>query len=287
MVVSRSIFIATLGSEPQVVTAALDLLMGKGEQINQVVVVHTTAPGTPVGAAVEALRQVANAYPAPFDFQGITSEGLPLADVDSPAAGAAVFGALYSRIRGGKQMGLKVHLCIAGGRKTMALFGMAAAQLLFDDGDQLWHLFSSGEFLASKRLHPAPGDDVALVPIPVILWTRVSPAFDRLFQFEDPFAALHEVEALQIKEKFDACRAFVLGSLTRSEERVVRLLVLHGLSDQAIGEQLCLSPRTVEQHLRSAYTKAGEHWELDNLTRSNLISLLNLYYSVEIRGKPA
>jgi hypothetical protein len=57
---------------------------------------------------------------------------------------------------------LQVHLSIAGGRKTMAVFGMTAAQLLFDEHDRLWHLFSGGEFLVSKRLYPQPGDEVRL-----------------------------------------------------------------------------------------------------------------------------
>ena len=164
---------------------------------------------------------------------------------------------------------------------------LVTAQILFDDQDQLWYLHSSGEFLTSKRMHPRPGDEVALVPIPVILWSRISPAFSRVHQTADPFTALKEVEALQIKEKMEICRAFVLGSLSTAEERAVRLLVLRGLSDQEIGERLCLSPRTVEQHLRSAYLKAADHWELENVTRTQLVSLLNIYYATEIRGNPA
>ncbi len=37
--------VATLGTEPQVVTLGLDALRGRGEPICEVVVVHTAAPG--------------------------------------------------------------------------------------------------------------------------------------------------------------------------------------------------------------------------------------------------
>jgi CRISPR-associated protein Csx14 len=49
---SQQVLIATLGSEPQVVTLALDLLQAKGYPIADVIVVHT------VGEAVQtALKQ--------------------------------------------------------------------------------------------------------------------------------------------------------------------------------------------------------------------------------------
>ena len=48
--------IATLGTEPQVVTAALDLLQRQGEVISQVIVLHSLSPGTLIAEAVEKLR---------------------------------------------------------------------------------------------------------------------------------------------------------------------------------------------------------------------------------------
>jgi CRISPR-associated Csx14 family protein len=287
---SSATLIATLGTEPQVVTATLDLLLKQKQPISSVSVLHTSNPGTAISAAVERLQQVAQAGDyanITFHFIPITHNKQALSDVDTLEAGQAAFTTLYHQVWQAKRAGLAIHLCIAGGRKTITVYGMVTAQLLFDEDDHLYHLFSGGDFLASKRLHPCPGDEVALVPIPVILWSRISPAFNRLQQIDNPFVALEEVEALQIKEKMEACRAFVLGSLTPSEERAVRLLVTHGMSDQEIADQLFLSPRTVEQHLRSAYAKASDHWELANMTRTQLVSLLNLYYATEIRGKPA
>jgi len=281
-----AVLIATLGSEPQVVTAAFDLLQARYLSLRQVIVLHTTAPGA-VAAAVETLRRAAPTLPVPLTLLPITDQGQPLIDVETPQASQAALRALYQQLRQAKMQGWQVHLLIAGGRKTLAIFGMVAAQMLFDEEDRLWHLFSSGEFLASRRLHPGPGDEVHLVEIPVIRWSQLSPVFGELAQIDDPFLALERIRGLQIHEKIAHARAFVEGRLSAAERRVVQALVEEGLSDQEIGERLALSPRTVERHLRSSYSKAAEHWGAAAFTRAGLVAVLQLYYSFQIGGKPA
>jgi len=277
------VLIATLGTEAQVVTAALDLLRRNGGQIGRVVVVHTTAPGTPVGYALERLATEFTRHPDLSQVELrlkplLDPRGQPLEDVETPEAARVAFCALYSAVRSAKLEGRRVHLCIAGGRKTMAVFGMAAAQLLFEPDDRLWHLHSSGAFLESKRMHPQAGDAVHLIPIPLILWGQVSPLLAGLDQVADPYQAVETVRRSQLHQRYTAARAFVLNALTPAERRVVEALVRSGLSDSEIGARLHLSPRTVERHLRSAYQKAGEFWELETATRTHLIALLNIYY---------
>ena len=43
-----------------------------------------------------------------------------------------------------KRAGHLVYLSIASGRKPMTVYGMVAAQLLFDEDDRVWHLLSEG-----------------------------------------------------------------------------------------------------------------------------------------------
>ncbi len=276
-----SILIATLGAEPQVVTTALDMLRAQGETIHRVVALHTGASDTPLRAAILRLREDFEAQNL-SDLLALTllcdGKGCPLLDVETPQETQAAFRFLYRQIRDAKLAGLRIHLMVAGGRKTLALFGMAAGQLLFDEDDCLWHLYSAGEFLESKRMHPKPGDDVHLIPIPITLWSQVSPAMSGLSQVADPFEAIARVHKLQLDEKMEQARSFVLGALTPAEENVVCLLVQEGLSDQEIAGRLSLSPRTVEQHLRSAYRKAANHWELADVNRAGLVSLLSIYY---------
>lgn len=283
--------IATLGTEPQVVTAVIDLLTQQGERLTNIEVIHTSGGDPALTAAVNTLQEAFSQPPYRGEILAsfiplVDESGQPLADVQTPAAARSAFRTIYASIRAAKLSGRKVHLSIAGGRKTMALYGMTAAQLLFDEEDRLWYLFSAGEYLASKRLHPRPGDDVSLVPVPIILWTKYSPLGSELRTIEDPYEALRRVEELRLQEKREAARTFVLGSLTPAERKVVEVLVKEGLSDQEIGDRLVLSPRTVEQHLRSAYCKAAAHWEVESVNRAQLVGLLQWYYATQIRENP-
>jgi CRISPR-associated Csx14 family protein len=278
--------IATLGTEPQVVTAASDLLQRQGQSLSQVIVLHSLSPGTLIAEAVEKLRHEFD-NPSDHDLpplklvQLADKDGQTLEDVKTPVESQAAFRVIYNQVRMVKKAGNRVHLCIAGGRKTMALFGMLSAQLLFDEDDRLWHLYSGGEFLESKRMHPQANDDVHLIPIPVVQWSTVSPMLLDLGEIEDPFEALSSQRELRLAERMEDARSFVRGALTPAEERVVALLVKEGMSDSKIANQLVLSSRTVEEHLRSAYQKAEAHWELEDVNRTHLIVLLNLYYTFQ------
>ena len=132
--------IATLGTEPQVVTSALDLLRRQGESISQVIILHSVAPGTLIAEAVETLRREFD-YPAGDELPKLKlvpladTDGQTLGDVKTPNETHAAFRVIYNQVRLAIQAGDLVHLCIAGWRKTIALFGMLSAQLLFDDAN--------------------------------------------------------------------------------------------------------------------------------------------------------
>lgn len=282
----RSLLMATLGAEPQVVTATLELLKRQGDRIDRAMVFHTASTEPPIRQAVERLAEISRRPPpgASWDLQLALicdQQGQAVLDVQTPEQTEAAFRFLYRQIQAAKLDGWRIHLLIASGRKTLALFGISAAQLLFDEDDRLWHLYSAGDFLASRRLYPGPGDEAHLIPIPVTLWSQVSPALTDLRRIDDPFQAVERVKRLRLAEKLERARSFLLGALTAAEREAVRRLVCDGLSDQEIGGQLAISPRTVEQHLRSAYRKAAAHWELEDVSRAGLVSLLSIYYLMD------
>ncbi|NMC53641.1 MAG: hypothetical protein GYA48_08395 [Chloroflexi bacterium] len=287
---SNTTLFATLGTEPQVVTAFVDLMARQGILIDSLHILHTTGGDARIDQATETLRlEFSGSQSILFQthFHAITNaNGSPYPDVDTPESVEAFFRLLYLLIWQEKQANHLVHVCIAGGRKTMSVYGMSAAQLLFDERDRLWHLFSAGTFLESKRLHPQAGDDVRLVPIPVIPWSSLSPVFTNLSSIQDPYTALDQVLRLRLRERYDEARIFVISLLTPAEQRVVRLLAMEGLSDQEIAERLVVSPRTVEQQLRSAYAKAEEHWQVEKITRTQLIALLQYFFSTQIGENP-
>ena len=279
---SPSVLIATLGSEPQVVTLTLDLLLGQDEGLQQVVAVHTAASQEPASTALRVLLQEWTTYPAyaslAFQRVEIVSDEGPVADVDSEAGAGATFRALYHAVRDAKRQGNRAHLSIAGGRKTMSVYGMVVAQLLFDEDDCLWHLVSSAPLLAERRLHPRPGDELRLVPVPVLRWSETPPMLTDLARHDDPFEAVQRQRELHSRTTSRRRATFVEQVLTPAEREAVACLVREGLTDRQIAAQLCKSERTIAHQLASAYDKAREYFGLDEVGRHRLIVLLGDYF---------
>ncbi len=276
----KSMLVAPVGSKPQLVTIALDLLRQRGETIREVVVLHTTLDRPVTRASIARLgKEFPRAY-AGVHLRPIClcdDRGIPLADVDSAPSAREAFRVLYREIKAAKQSRRRVHLSIAGGRKIIAVYGMTVAQLLFDSNDRVWHISSDPALVASKALHPRPGQST-LIRVPVLRWSDVSPSLTDLILSDDPFDALKRQEELLRADALRLARLFVEQSLTPSERDVVRLVVREGLTDAQIAEQTSRSSKTVGHHLSSAYRKARVTFELRHADRHTLTSLLSTYY---------
>jgi CRISPR-associated Csx14 family protein len=280
------ILIGNLGSKPQLITLTLDCLREMGEVPESILVIHASKERRDTQEALIHIEtDVRRINPGIF-FHPIElhHKGNPLKDVTSPEEVQTAFRTLYSVVRSAKLEDKKIHLLIAGGRRTLTVAGMATAQILFDDEDRLWHLASHPELEASGRLHAFESEWARLIPIPVISWGRLSPVFDVLRAVDDPFDAAQKLSELRLREQWDQARIFILAKLSPAERNVVELLVRDGLNQTEIAERLSLSVRTVEEHVRSAYRKAKEHWELDSDVRqTQLVRLLNIFFMNEIR----
>lgn len=110
--------IATLGAEPQVITLALQLLEQAGEAVTHVVVLHTLANRPPLDRALPALQRYFAERAGPPFLQTMEA---PLADVLTPAEMEAFTDALYTVVRAWVAKRGRVHLLLAGGRKSMTL----------------------------------------------------------------------------------------------------------------------------------------------------------------------
>lgn len=279
----HAILIATLASKAQLITLALDCLYRRREPPQRLVIVHACANRLETRQALERLgADLPIHFPElQFESRELTAAGLPLQDVTSPAEVDAAFRALYAEARAAKLRGERIHLLISGGRRVLTVFGMAVAQMLFDDEDRLWHLDSHPALEASGNLHAEGEEWARLIPIPVITWGRLSPVFDSLRDVTDPLEAARRLERLRLREQWDAARIFLLAKVTPAERETLDLLGRHGLTQAEIAEKLCLSPRTVEQHLRAAYRKAADHWQVEDVNQMQLARLLSAFYHWE------
>ncbi len=272
--------VATLGSEPQVVTLTLHLLEAQGECIEEIRVVHTAEHG-PVGRAVQVLQEYIE--PKRLRLVPVTDGDRIVRDVASDADNRAVFYRLYSEIRSLKEKRRVVHFSVAGGRKPMAIYGTVVAQLLFEPEDRLWHLISTGRVFEEKRLKPEPGDDVHLIPIPIVHWSTVKPVLTDVGRIPDPWDALVQQKEIKRRERFGRLQDFVERELTTAEQEVVRILVLEGLDNASIAKRLFKSEKTVANQLYSVYEKMRaylKYREDVRIDRSLVIAELSPYFTM-------
>lgn len=248
--------IATLGEQPQVITLALDLLRRQGVEVAEVRVIHTAVEREGMRASLARLRTEARFYGprVTFHFHPIQAADHRPADILTEADASAAFTTLYRVLKQVKRQGEQVHLSLAGGRKVMSAYALAAAQMLFDADDHCWHLISEGPLLAEGRMHPRPDDSVRLVPVPVLRWSAVSPVFAALAQHDDPWAAV-QAQAEWVEQEARQRAAAFLATLTPAERELAERLAAEGLSNKALAARLHRSEKTVANQLSSIYAK--------------------------------
>jgi CRISPR-associated protein Csx14 len=282
---AQQVLIATLGSEPQVVTLVLDLLQAKGHVIAEVVVVHTGGE-----AVLPALKMLAKEFPAQgtcrYRLVPVERDGWTVADFLSETDTAALLRTLYRTVLAEKRAGRLIHLSIAGGRKPMAVYGMVVAQLLFDEDDRLWHLLSEDWRPGDERvMHVRSGDRISLVPIPVLRWSTVSPVLTELAVREDPWEAIQTQRSMQQQADRRRKQEFIEHHLSRAERELVRL-ACKGLDNAAIAKQLHKSEKTVANQFTHVYEKLHEWRGFRKdipASRAVLIAEFAIYFTMEGR----
>ena len=127
-----TLFLATLGQRPEVVTLAFDLLRER-EDISGIAVIHTDAQVSGVATAVAMLKVViASDYPSlDARFHELArANGAPLVDMTDYAAAMDYFTGVYNVLRAYKEIGTRIHFLVSGGRKAMSIYATLAAALV-------------------------------------------------------------------------------------------------------------------------------------------------------------
>lgn len=255
----RPVLVATLGTQPQVVTLAVDLLEAdENVAVDEVFVIHTQAAG-PVGAAVTCLRNEfrgkryrgrhCELKPIPI----VRPDKRPVVDIRTSEDAQATFHAIFDTVKACKQQRRTVHLSIAGGRNSMVAYGAATAQILFDADDRLWHIISTAEFENTRALHRVNPEDAHLSPVPVLAWNALLSQAISAWT-EDPFQAFAMQRQIAEQQEDQDRKAF-LQTLTAREREVLVAFVEHGWNSREIAQQMHLTARTVEGYFGKIYEK--------------------------------
>ena len=269
---TETTLIATLGSQPQIVTFALDYLLEHGEQIRDVIVLHLSGGS---GRETDAVRRLAAEFsngryrgePCRFRAISLLKEGMPLAAIRTAADAEAVRGQVFTLIQQLKRASLRpLHLSIAGGPRLLALMTLSAAQLYCGHQDRVWHMFTVPDFLAQAKaerlLHDERGGRVWLVPVPMVPWgAYFSPlAADA----STPEAAVAVQTAWLDDSERRRCRQ-VWVQLTERQRDVLRAFALGG-TPQDVAEDLVISIKTVNSHKTVIMSLCRAAWDVPDST---------------------
>lgn len=304
------VFMATLGLAPQVVTLALDHLLPDYPFV-EVCVIHTDETQermrpviqrldgefqrfhqhpTPVGEkkwdavyryrdsgylgterSVELVyRRVLIQRPEPQPRR--LPRQVPVPDVETPENSEATFRTIYRVANHYKQDNAIIHFCIAGGRKSMAVFGLATAQTLFDQSDKVWHVVSKEEFMDTREMHDLE-DKSRLVPVDVIYLSEYLAAKGLIF--DDPYKVIR-AQRRYLQEVDQARKERFLRALDPVQRQIL-VGVCQLLENDEIGTRLSptpLSGKRVANILTELYRRYWEFVDLPAEERKNGRGLL-------------
>ncbi len=284
----NSAVISTLGVAPQVVTISLDLLLKQGEEVSALHVLCTHNKETQ-----QAFRKIEQEfqrgkYPGIIlHEQLLSSENHQFRDMDHEPAMLQLMQQLFTLVTEAHKADRRVHLCIAGGRKVMAIAAMVVAQLVFRECDCIWHLFSDMYDLDDQCLHAGAQQNSRLVRVPVLRYgyaAQMLAAFTNIGDVRTAMALQEQfIEADSMKRR----REFLRRWLTKAEF-IVAELACSGLDNKSISARLFKSERTVSNQLQSIYEKLDE-WRdaaaTGNSDRNFLIATFAPYFYFKKNAK--
>ena len=281
----KNVLIAPIGTEAQIVTTTIDLLAGRKIEIEEAVVLHSA--GDPqLEEAARCLQKELGAYPnLDFTVKPFSKNGVNIRDLDTAEEVDILYYCLFNEVRIRKNRGDTVYLLCSGGRKIIAAYAMLVAQMLFDQSDRLLYLISHGEYLHEKKMHPQTDEDhknIQLLEIPFLEWSAVLPSIADIRAAEDPETAYRKIRELQLEVKYEKSYDFIMNHCSRAERKVLKLASGRGLTNAQIAEELFISERTVESHMRSMLRKAEYYFDTPDLTRAQLIVLTQTYYQMKL-----
>jgi CRISPR-associated protein Csx14 len=258
--------IALLGGQPQVVTFTLDLLLARGEKIDQVVIVYPSSNARYHNAYLRLAQEFAGDryLNQPCHLRNVTVNlgGMPLDDVRSPGEAEAVRRTLHDLLAQLKDADHILHLSLTGGRRVMALIALSAAMQYLTPADQVWHINTPADFIEEARdgriMHAPREAGVQLVSVPFVPWAAYFPGLSPLLARSQQ--ELREADFGWLgEEERQRCRR-VWEDLTMRRRDVLRAFAM-GLTRQQAAARLVIEPSTVDTHRDAILKVCRQVWD--------------------------
>ncbi len=268
----KTVMIATLGGQPQVVTFALDALLARGESVEEVYVLHLAADQPNVRQSLARLAQefANDRYadrPCRFRRVALTAGASTLADIRSAADAEVTLQTVRDLLASLKVQGCRLHLCISGGRRMIGLLVMSTAMLLCDHQDVLWHMHTPDDFRSRASggaiMHARPEDGVQMIQVPMAPWGAYFPALRQMAMA--PQAAIAQQMSALAAANNPHCRE-VYDRLSE-RQRAVLVAFAGGHTPQEVAERLHISLSTVNTHKTAILAECRNAWALDEGAR--------------------
>lgn len=256
------ILLATLGGQPQIVTFTLDLLLSKGYQIKEVIVIHPDPRDARLRNSLQHLKKefASDYYHGEIRFQSRVLElnGEPLADISNNSHADGALDTIHRLISELKRNGHSIHMSVTGGLRLMGLLAVSVAALNFDHHDAIWHLYTPERIkeIANEGaiMHMPANAGIRLIRGPFIsLGAYISTP-------QQPFQTVHSEPRFDAQE--EARCAQVVKKATPAQLKVLKAFS-RGLKAQQVAAELQIEVVTVHSHKTTLLRLCHTAWNLD------------------------
>jgi CRISPR-associated protein Csx14 len=251
----------TMGGQAQVVTFTLDALLEREEEISTALVLHLSPQDPRVRRALAQLSAEFTGgryqgHPLAFRHLAVQSNERPLSAIRNAREAEVTWAMARDLLTELKRTSQRLHLCIAGGPRLLALTLTSAALLQCEHCDRLWHLYTPRPFLEQAHdgaiLHAPPEAGVRLVPVPLVPWGAYFPALRALTRpaalFPSPL------------DPADATCCTATWELLTPRQREVLETLAEGRPPQEAAEHLYISLNTLDTHKTEIFAKCRAAW---------------------------
>ena len=262
----KTTLIATLGGQPQKVTFLLDLLLARGEKIDQVAVVYISSyqrtQNTIKLLEAEFSEGRYGEHACQLKRIPLRSGHSDLFDILTAEDVEAARQNIYQLLSKLKEENRRIHIGLSGGRRLISMIALAAAMQYLTPVDHLWHINVSAEILEKSRdgkiMHLASESEVHLLPVPFVPWVSYFPGLADLMNRSPQEINETTRGWLDVKERDNCIR--VWKALTHRQQEVLQAFA-SGLERKGVARQLNISVATVDSHRDKIVEQCRLVWE--------------------------